>query len=44
MKQCDRCGTFIMDFEENFHLMVDEGDTPDKAYFWCDDCYNEVEL
>jgi len=40
MIQCYRCGTLLLD-EEPYHLMVEEMDTPDKAFFWCDDCYNE---
>lgn len=30
-----------MDYYEQVHVMVKEMDTPDKAFFWCDDCYNE---
>jgi len=42
MIECDRCGTLICQPEEQVHLMVKEMDTPDKAFFWCDDCYNEL--
>ena len=44
MRQCDRCGTLILDFGyETVHMMVKEGDTPDKVFIWCDECYQERE-
>ena len=39
MIQCENCGDFIT-MEEIAHVVVKEMDTPDKAYFLCDDCFN----
>ena len=44
MIECNKCGRLIMDYYEQVHLMVKEMDSPDKAFFWCDDCYNGIEL
>ena len=39
---CDKCGNYIT-MEEPVHFMVKEMDTPDKAYCWCEECFESTE-
>jgi len=41
MISCSKCHNLICD-QEPYHLMVKEMDTPDLAYFYCEDCYNAM--
>ena len=41
MKCCYKCLNLICD-DEPCHLVVKEMQTPDTAYFYCEDCFNDL--